>query len=48
MDAPPASLAAAEPLARAVFATGWRPGVPDGPSRDELAGLCRSATARIA
>lgn len=48
MDAPPASLAAAEPLARAVFATGWRPGVPDGPSGDELAGLCRSATARIA
>lgn len=48
MDALPASLAAAEPLARAVFATGWRPAFPDGPSRDEVAGLCRSTTARIA
>lgn len=39
MDALPASLAAAEPLARDVYATGWRPTVPEGPTRDELAGL---------
>ncbi len=48
MDAPPAGLAAAEPLARAVFATGWRPAFPDGPSRGELADLCRLRAARIA
>lgn len=48
MDALPRSLAAAEPLARAVFATGWRPATPDGPSHDELAGLCRSHAVRIA
>jgi 2-polyprenyl-6-methoxyphenol hydroxylase-like FAD-dependent oxidoreductase len=36
MDALPASLAPAEPRARAIFASGWRPGVPDGPTRDEL------------
>ena len=40
MDALPAILAAAEPRARAVFAAGWRPAVPDGPTRDELAELC--------
>ena len=43
MDALPASLAAAEPRARAVFADGWRPAVPDGPTRDELAELCSAA-----
>ncbi|KRD20760.1 FAD-dependent oxidoreductase [Mycobacterium sp. Root265] len=48
MDVPPGGLAAAEPLARAVYATGWRPGFPHGPSRDELAALCRSLTAQIA
>jgi 2-polyprenyl-6-methoxyphenol hydroxylase-like FAD-dependent oxidoreductase len=36
MDALPASLAAAEPRARALFATGWRPSIPAGPTRDEL------------
>jgi 2-polyprenyl-6-methoxyphenol hydroxylase-like FAD-dependent oxidoreductase len=36
MDALPASLAPAEPRARALFAKGWRPPVPDGPTRDEL------------
>ena len=36
MDALPATLAPAEPRARALFAGGWRPSVPDGPTRDEL------------
>jgi hypothetical protein len=48
MEASPAGLAAAEPLARAVYATGWRPAFPDGPSHDELAAWCRSSTARTA
>lgn len=48
MDAPPAALATVESAARAVFATGWRPPVPDGPSRAELAEICRSAGTRIA
>ena len=42
MDALPASLAPARPLARAVFESGWRPAVPAGPSRDELAELCNT------
>jgi 2-polyprenyl-6-methoxyphenol hydroxylase-like FAD-dependent oxidoreductase len=40
MDALPASLDAVEPRAREVFAAGWRPAVPDGPTRAELAELC--------
>ena len=36
MDALPATLAPAESRARALFAGGWRPSVPDGPTRDEL------------
>lgn len=36
MDALPASLDAAEPRARALFASGWRPTLADGPSIDEL------------
>ena len=48
MEGPPSALVTAEPLARAVFATGWRPAFPDGPSRAELAGMCRSPAARIA
>jgi hypothetical protein len=32
----PATLAPAEPLARAVYETGWRPPRSEGPSRDEL------------
>jgi 2-polyprenyl-6-methoxyphenol hydroxylase-like FAD-dependent oxidoreductase len=39
MDALPASLAAAEPRAREIYATGWRPPVPDGPTRDELSAV---------
>src|SRR5262249_37409638 len=40
MLALPSSLAAAEPRARALYAAGWRPAVPAGPTRDELAELC--------
>ncbi len=39
MAAPPSSLLAVEPKARQVYETGWRPDVPPGPSRDELASL---------
>jgi 2-polyprenyl-6-methoxyphenol hydroxylase-like FAD-dependent oxidoreductase len=42
MDALPASLIPAEPRARAIFATGWRPSVPAGPTRDELGELCHA------
>jgi hypothetical protein len=37
----PASLAGVEPRARAIYASGWRPEVPAGPTRDELVGLIR-------
>jgi 2-polyprenyl-6-methoxyphenol hydroxylase-like FAD-dependent oxidoreductase len=40
MDAPPASLAPAEPAARQIYARGWRPAVPPGPTKYELAELC--------
>jgi 2-polyprenyl-6-methoxyphenol hydroxylase-like FAD-dependent oxidoreductase len=36
MNALPVSLAPAEPLARAVYQSGWRPPFADGPTRDEL------------
>jgi 2-polyprenyl-6-methoxyphenol hydroxylase-like FAD-dependent oxidoreductase len=39
MLALPDSLAAVEPRARAIYAAGWRPPVPAGPGRDELAEL---------
>jgi 2-polyprenyl-6-methoxyphenol hydroxylase-like FAD-dependent oxidoreductase len=39
----PASLAAAEPRARDVYASGWRPPVPDGPAHAELADIIRRA-----
>lgn len=48
MDALPASLDAVEPTARAIFASGWRPAVPDGPTRAELAELCADARAGAA
>ncbi|KUI37021.1 FAD-dependent oxidoreductase [Mycobacterium sp. IS-1496] len=40
MAALPASLAAAEPRAREIFAGGWRPAAPPGPTRAGLADLC--------
>ncbi len=49
MQALPASLAAVEPRAREIYAAGWRPPVPSGPDRDELAELvARHATAAAA
>jgi flavin-dependent dehydrogenase len=39
MDALPASLAPAEPRAREIYASGWRPPVPQGPTRDELSSV---------
>lgn len=45
MVAPPASLAPAEPLARAVYETGWRPAYSPGPSRDDLVEVIRRAAA---
>ncbi len=45
MRALPANLHAAEPRARAVYATGWRPPVPPGPDLDELAELITAAGA---
>jgi flavin-dependent dehydrogenase len=46
MTALPASLAAAEPLARAVYETGWRPAPSEGPTRDEVVALAEAARAR--
>ncbi len=43
MEALPSSLRAAEAGARAVLASGWRPPVPPGPTRDDLVELVRSA-----
>jgi hypothetical protein len=40
MDALPASLAIAEPRARQIYATDWRPTVPAGPSVEDLVELC--------
>jgi 2-polyprenyl-6-methoxyphenol hydroxylase-like FAD-dependent oxidoreductase len=39
MNALPASLAQVEPQAHAIYASGWRPAVPDGPTRDDLVAL---------
>jgi hypothetical protein len=36
MDALPASLASAQDRAAEIYASGWRPPIPDGPTRDEL------------
>jgi 2-polyprenyl-6-methoxyphenol hydroxylase-like FAD-dependent oxidoreductase len=43
MAALPASLREAEPIARDVYAGGWRPAYAPGPSRDELAAIVASA-----
>ena len=48
MLALPSSLAAIEPRAREIYAGGWRPAVPAGPSRDQLAELCASILATAA
>jgi hypothetical protein len=46
MTALPATLAPAEPLARAAYLTSWRPPYAEGPSRDELVELIESAMDR--
>ncbi len=46
MAAPPASLRAAEPIAREVYAGGWRPAYAPGPTRDELAEIVRGTAAQ--
>ena len=43
MLAPPSSLDAVQARARDIYATGWRPPLPPGPTRDELAGLVNAA-----
>ncbi len=43
MLTPPGSLDAAQARAREIFACGWRPPVPPGPSREELASLVGAA-----
>jgi len=43
MLAPPASLDAVQARARDLYATGWRPPAPPGPTRDELAALVTAA-----
>lgn len=48
MDALPASLDAVEPRAREIFAEGWRPALPDGPTLSDLAELCDEERARVA
>ena len=43
MTALPAALAPAEPLARAVYQSGWRPPYAPGPSRDQLVNVINAA-----
>jgi hypothetical protein len=43
MLALPATLRAIEPRAREIYATGWRPPVPEGPSRADLVDLVGAA-----
>jgi 2-polyprenyl-6-methoxyphenol hydroxylase-like FAD-dependent oxidoreductase len=43
MLAPPGSLDAVQARAREIYGTGWRPPVPPGPSREELASLVGAA-----
>ena len=45
MHAPPGSLDAIQARARDIYATGWRPPVPPGPTRDQLASLITAAQA---
>ena len=45
MAALPATLREAEPIAREVYAGGWRPAYAPGPTRDELVEIVAAATA---
>ncbi len=46
MQALPSSLDDIEPRVREIFASGWRPATPDGPTRDDLAELVTRTTAK--
>lgn len=46
MQALPSSLQAIAPRAGEIYAGGWRPTVPDGPSREKLVDLVTASTAR--
>ena len=48
MVALPTSLAPAEPWARAVYESGWRPAYSEGPTRDELVAVIEGALAAAA
>ena len=39
----PGSLDAVQARAREIYASGWRPPIPDGPSAEELASLASAA-----
>jgi hypothetical protein len=39
MEALPASLAPVQARAREIYASGWRPTVPDGPTREQLSSV---------
>jgi 2-polyprenyl-6-methoxyphenol hydroxylase-like FAD-dependent oxidoreductase len=46
MLVPPSALDTIEPTARELYAGGWRPTPPEGPTRDELAAIVTTATTR--
>jgi len=48
MLTPPSSLGAVQARAQEIYASGWRPPTPPGPSREELAALATAASARTA
>ena len=48
MTALPSRLAPAEPWARAVYESGWRPSYSEGPTRDELVAVIEGALATAA
>jgi hypothetical protein len=48
MRALPSSLTAIEPRVRDIYASGWRPAMPEGPSRNELAEVIAQTTNRQA
>jgi hypothetical protein len=47
MAALPSSLHGLQDRARAIYATGWRPPVAEGPTREELGRLCAGDRAEM-
>jgi hypothetical protein len=47
MDTLPDTLRSVEPRAREIYGSGWRPAVPKGPTRDELAQMVTESIARM-